>query len=101
MIEMRERVTVRPYAGQGQHGAIYGDLRTERCYIEPKRTRVTTATGEERTGSLWAAFGSRSTISTNDEVEWNGERYEVIDAEPLRDGGKTHHVECVLAIKVG
>ena len=98
----RETVVVRRYRGQGAYGPVYGPPEVftppdRGVYVEPGFRRVTNAQGEEVVASVTAFFDADADdIMPGSLVEWQGRTYKVIDAQPIRPFGRTHHVEVVL-----
>jgi len=80
-------------AVNGYGDAIFAAVTTEKWHLEPGYKLVTDRQGEEVVASLFGIGPCDSVLSIGDEVEWNNRRYRVIDVQPIRYGGATHHVE--------
>jgi hypothetical protein len=91
--EMHETASVRPTAGQGAYGPVYGTAFGINCYLEPGFRRVTNERGEEVVASLFGVFPATSSLSAGDELTWNDRRYIAVDVQPMSFGGSPDHVE--------
>ncbi len=100
--QLRETITVEPYTGSSAYGPVYGTAVTYApatgtgCYVEPGYRRVTDRRGNEVVSSALAILPASPAVNALDRVTWNGNTYQVIDAQPLRPGGVTHHQEVYL-----
>ncbi len=92
-VEMHETLVVSPRLGETGYGATFGALYNLRCYLEPGFRRVTDTNGQEVTCSLFCVAPRDSTLAVGDMAEWQGRRYEAVEVQPIRDAGRTNHVE--------
>jgi hypothetical protein len=93
---MQDTLAVEPITGHGAYGAVYGASFDIAAYVEPGYRTVTNRAGKEVVASAFALCPATPTLNAEDRVTWSGRLYTVIDAQPLRPGGVTHHQEVYL-----
>jgi hypothetical protein len=94
--EITELVSIKPFSGRSAYGPTFGEEFEAKAYVEPGFRRVSDREGNEVVASAFLVLAPDVTIRPGDQVTWSGQRYEVIDAQPLRQGGRVHHTEVYL-----
>lgn len=91
-----DTISVEPRQGSSAYGPKFGTAVIYQARIEQVQRRVTNANGQEVVANLLALVEPKASIAAGDRVTYNGGRYEVVSAEPLRCWKSVHHVECYL-----
>jgi len=97
---LRERLVIRPYLGTGAYGPVWGDPQEVQGHVEPGFRVVTDRQGNEVVASAVAFILPGVEVGPESLVTWDGQDYEVIDAQPMRAWGKTRHIELTLRSRV-
>ena len=91
-----DTISVEPKSGNSAYGPTFGTAVTYQARIEQVQKRVTNANGQEVVANLLALVEPKAVIAAGDRVTYDGGRYEVVSAEPLRCWKSIHHVEAFL-----
>lgn len=87
------RLTVYPQIGRSANDALFGEAYFEMAYVEATNENVLDNKGKRVVSNLFAIFGPSCRIEDEDNIAWNGVRYEVVNRSPLSMGGSIAQVE--------
>lgn len=93
---LQQSVSVKPYAGDGAYGAVYGTPYTAKCRIEPKRQRVVDRQGAEVIAEAVAYFTPDTSLTVQSTVTWDGREYTVVEVRPVMGMSSVSHSVAVL-----
>ena len=96
---LQDEITIEPFEGEGAYGKEYGNPFTAKGHFEKSFEVITDRDGREVVASATVFLDSEVSIKAEDRVGFDGENYEVIDAQAVRPFGKSHHTEVKLKSK--
>jgi len=88
-----QKVTVKPFKGQGAYGPVYGTEFVEWVRFEPSTRKIRDSKGEEVVTSGRGWFAPESPVKEGDLILWEGKEFEVILAIPQYGKYAKSHVE--------
>ncbi len=98
---MCDTLAITPKAGNGAYGPVYGKAYTANAYVEAGFKRVVNKDGQEVVASLFAICAPSFAGHVGDKVSFGGSTYEIVDAQPFKEGARVHHVEVYMASIAG
>jgi hypothetical protein len=94
--QFHDSITITPLIGEGAYGPVSGNSYACAACVEPGLSKVVDKNGQEIVASAFAILPSDSAVGIGDAAEFEGRRYEVVDAQIIRADGVVHHVEIYL-----
>jgi hypothetical protein len=99
--ELADIITVKPHTGHSALGPVYGTPYTIHARVEPYQDRVLNERGDEVLVNAQMLCAADCILRVPDAVTWDGQLYEVVRVEAIRERLHVHHVEVLMASIAG
>ena len=93
---LRQSLTIRPRAGEGATGPVYGDPVTHAARIEPKRRQVRDASGEVTVSDAVAWLRSDASVAVGDQTIVFGRILSVLAVAEVQGVRRTEFLEVTI-----
>jgi hypothetical protein len=91
---LRETLSHTPRTGYGAKGAVWGEAIDDiPCAAEPSHSKIINGDGAEVVASMFFCLAPGRTYQAGDRLQYEGDDYHIIRADPVKHTGRVHHWE--------